>query len=169
MGRAAHETFGLLIAGVILWRFQRGPIGSHFKTSRIRRYLLVANSVSAGVSQQRLNDHFGLVVSALAEFVMSNATLRIDEVKCRPVCIVESAPDRVVAVDRNWIIDAHLFRGTPNVVDVLFKRELRRVHTDHDESLIFVFLAPRAEVRECAEPVDAGVGPEVDENDLPAK
>jgi hypothetical protein len=38
------------------------------------------------------------------------------------------------------------------------------VDADHDQPLILVFLGPRAYISERAEPVDAGIGPEIDEN-----
>src|SRR6185369_12983013 len=49
---------------------------------------------------------------------------------------------------------------------VLFKRELRRMHADHDQTLVPVFFGPGADIRQRAQPVDAGVSPEIDEDDL---
>jgi hypothetical protein len=43
--------------------------------------------------------------------------------------------------------------------------ELRRVHTDHHQAVLPVRVGPGAEVRQGAEPVDAGVRPEVDGDD----
>jgi hypothetical protein len=51
----------------------------------------------------------------------------------------------------------------------VLERKLRRVHADHDQPLILVLLMPGADVAERAEPVDARVCPEVDEDDLPAQ
>jgi len=42
-----------------------------------------------------LNDHFRLFVFALAELMMSNTPLRIDEIEGRPILVLESAPYRV--------------------------------------------------------------------------
>ena len=83
--------------------------------------------------------------------------------------VVERAPHRVVAVDRDREVDRHVPDGHPNVVDVLLERELGRMDADHDQSLLLVLVRPRADVRERSEPVDARVGPELDEHDLPAE
>jgi hypothetical protein len=44
------------------------------------------------------------------------------------------------------------------------KSELRRVDADHHQSLLPIFLMPGANVGKLAQPVDAGVGPEIDED-----
>ena len=100
---------------------------------------------------------------------MSNTPLRIDEIEGRPVLVLERAPYRVVVVDRDRIIDPHGLRGSSNIIDVSLECELRRVHADHHQSLILVFLGPRADIGKRAQPVDAGIGPEVDEDDLAAQ
>jgi hypothetical protein len=61
-----------------------------------------------------LNDHFRLLVVALAELVMPNAALRVDEVKGRPIFVVEGTPDRMVAVDRDRVVDLHVLRLPAN-------------------------------------------------------
>jgi hypothetical protein len=43
------------------------------------------------------------------------------------------------------------------------------VHADHDQPLFFVPRGPRAAVRQCTKPIDAGIGPEVDDTTLPLK
>ena len=99
---------------------------------------------------------------------VANATPRIDEVQSRPILVIERPPDRVVVVDHNRILDAHLLHGTAHVVDVVFERELGCVHADDDKPLA-VLLRPGANIRKLAQPVDAGVGPEIDEHDFPGK
>jgi hypothetical protein len=76
-------------------------------------------------------------------------------------------PDRVIAVERDGILDGHVLHRLAHIVNVAFKRELRSVDAYDDQPLILVLLGPRAYIGERAEPVDAGIGPEVDENDLP--
>src|SRR4029077_14767856 len=44
---------------------------------------------------------------------------------------------------------------------------LGRVDADHDQAVIGVSVGPGADIDEGPEPVDAGVGPEVGEHDLP--
>jgi hypothetical protein len=46
-----------------------------------------------------LDDHFRLLIRALAKLMVSDAPVRIDEVQGRPILIREGAPDDVTAVD----------------------------------------------------------------------
>src|ERR1700716_239864 len=98
--------------------------------------------------------------------MMSNTPLRIDEIQRRPILILKGAPYDMVVVDRDRVIDPHVFHGPANVVYVFFECELRCVDADHHQSLILVFLVPGADIGKCAQPVDAGVGPEIDEDDF---
>src|SRR5262249_55933898 len=107
------------------------------------------------------------LVVTLAEAMVPNATLRVDEVKSGPVMVGEGAPDLIVVIDRDRPIDAHCPGGTLHVVEFVLKRELRRVHTNHHhESLVLVSLGPCAHERMRAQPVDACVSPELDKHDL---
>ena len=56
-----------------------------------------------------------------------------------------------------------------DVVDVPLEPELRGVRADQRHAEVGVLLVPRAPVGQGAQPVDAGVGPEVDEDDAPAE
>ena len=127
------------------------------------------NAADPGLRQQLLNNRFRLIVFALAEVMMSNMPLGIDEIEGRPKVVLERTPYRMVVIDRDRIIDPHVFRGSANVIDVFLKGELRRVHADHHQSLILVFLGPRADIGKRASPIDAGIGPEVDEDDFSAQ
>ena len=142
------------------------PVGSRFETTRIDRHGIIADAAGSRLGQQALNDHFRLLVGALAEMVVPHASLRVDEIKRRPIIVVEGPPNRILAVDRDGIVDPQRFDLPPHVVDVLFKLEFRRVDADDDQSLVLVLLRPSAKVGLRAQPVDAGVGPEMDENDF---
>src|SRR5438309_5831659 len=106
----------------------------------------MSDAADSGLSQQLLNNHFRLLVFALAELVMSNTPPRVDEIEGRPILVLESTPYRMVVIDRDRIIDPHVLRGSANVIDVFLEFELRRVHADHHQSLIPVFLGPRADI-----------------------
>jgi hypothetical protein len=121
------------------------------------------------LGQQLLDHHFRLLVFAFAEVVMPYAPLRVGEVQGGPVVVVEGTPDRVVVVDRYRVVDPHVAYGAADVAEVVLEAELRRVYPDYDQSVIGVFPGPGSEVGKLAEPVDTGVGPEVDEDDLPAQ
>ncbi|HMJ11093.1 MAG TPA: hypothetical protein VK524_06775 [Polyangiaceae bacterium] len=98
--------------------------------------------------------------------MMSDLASSVDEVESRPVLVFECVPDRVVAVDRDRIIDAHVQHGFPDIVDVLLELEFGCVHANHDQSAALILLGPRTQVREGAAPVDAGIRPEIDDHDL---
>ena len=82
--------------------------------------------------------------------------------------VVEGAPDGVVAVDGDGVVDLEVLGGAADVVGVVFEVELGGVDADHGQPVIAVFLGPGADVGEGAEPVDAGVGPELDQDDAAA-
>jgi len=119
------------------------------------------------LGQQLLDDHFRLLVFAFAEVVVPDAALRVGEVQGRPVVVAEGTPYRVVVVDRDRVTDPHVPLGAADVVGVVLERELGCVHADHDQPEAGVFPGPGAEVGELAEPVDAGVGPEAGQDDVP--
>jgi hypothetical protein len=116
-----------------------------------------------------LKNHFGLSVLTLPKLMMSDLSLRVDEVEGWPVVVVEGTPDRVVVVDRDRVVDPQVRGGSADVVEVVLEVELGRVHADDHQSVILVLLGPRADIRKGAEPVDAGVGPEVDQDDASAQ
>src|SRR5439155_8491919 len=75
----------------------------------------------------------------------------------------------VVCVDRDWVSDSQCLSLLADIVDVSLKRKFRRMDADHRQAFVAVFLSPGTNVGKRAQPVDAGKGPEVDENDFPSK
>ena len=106
------------------------------------------------------------VIVAFAEMVMANLALGIDKVVRRPILVVEGPPDRVVIVERNGITDLEIGNGVAHVVDILLEGEFGRVHPDHHEALVFVLLGPGSHIGNGAQAVDAGVCPEIHQDDL---
>src|SRR4051812_18799133 len=101
--------------------------------------------------------------------VVPNTSLCINEVQSWPIAVPERSPDGMLIVHRDRVIDPHLMQGRTNVVDVFLKSELRRMNADHYQSVIPIFLGPGADIRKRPQPIDAGVGPEVDEDDFSAQ
>jgi hypothetical protein len=58
---------------------------------------------------------------------------------------------------------------TIDVLGALAELELGRVHTDDDQTVLGVMTLPRLDVRRGADPVDAGIFPEIDEHDFAAQ
>ena len=56
-----------------------------------------------------------------------------------------------------------------SLVEVVLEGELGCVHADDDQAMIFVFGGPCADIRKRAAQIDTGVGPEIDEYNLPAQ
>src|SRR5262249_24825013 len=101
--------------------------------------------------------------------MMPNTPLRVDEIQRRPILVIEGAPYEMFIVDSDRVTYPHLFHSQANVIYVFFKRELRRMNANQYQSLISIFFGPGADIWKCAQPVDASVGPEINENDLSAQ
>jgi hypothetical protein len=120
-------------------------------------------------AEQPLDDALRLLVASLAEVVVADDAVRVDEVERRPVVVVERAPDLVLVVERDRIVDLSLGRREPHAVELVLERELRCVNAEHDQPVVAVGPRPCTHVRLRAQPVDAGQRPEVDDNDVAAK
>jgi hypothetical protein len=168
LGRVGgDEVLPLFVAEVGLGGAQRPPVGLGLETFVGDRNQVVGDSVTVGRAQEHLDDHLALLVAALTEVHVPDRPFRVRDVHAGPVVVREGAPDRVLGVERDRILDALVRSGPADVVGVSLERELRRVDADNDQALIPVLLVPRADVAERAQPVDARVRPEVDEHDLP--
>src|SRR2546421_4615164 len=161
-----RKVLSLLVAEVRLGRAQVRPIGLSLDAIGSDRDQVVTDALASGLPQQLLNDPFALFVLTFAELVMPDSSLRVRDVHRGPVPVAESTPDRIVAVERDRIPDPHVLCGLAHVVDVALERELGRVDANNDQPPVAVLLGPRADVSQRAEPVDAGVRPEIDDNDL---
>ncbi len=106
----------------------------------------------------------GFVVVALAELVVAELAGCVEEVVGGPVLVMEGLPDAVVVVHGDGVLDTQVADGFADVGLVLLEGELGRVDADDDETGVFVLVVPGLDVGEGAETVDAGVGPEVDED-----
>src|SRR5262249_49921079 len=156
---------GASIADIGLGGSKVAPVGSDLKAVTAHRGRPTFDALGASLNQQLLDDLLRLVVTTFAKTMVADAPLRIDHIKGGPIFIAEGAPDRIVAVDRHRVVDSDALRESTDVVDVLFELELGRVHADHDQTLILVLVRPCAQVGQRAHPVDAGIGPEVDQYD----
>ena len=99
----------------------------------------------------------------------SDSAFRVGEVHRRPEVVRERAPHGVFAVDRDRVLDAEGAGLRGDVVDVTLEPELGRVDADHGQAVALVLVGPCPQVRQRAQPVDAGVRPEVDQDDPPAQ
>ena len=72
-------------------------------------------------TQQLLNDALRLLVAAFTEVVVADEAVGVHEVERRPVVIGEGAPDLVVVVDRERVVDPALLRRPPHAVDLMLE------------------------------------------------
>ena len=163
------EVCCALIAQVALAGADVFEIGARLDALGIGRHGCGRCQIVAGFSQQVLDRLLGLAVIAFAEVVVADLPLCIDQVLCRPIAVLERTPDLVVIVDCNRITDLELLDRLFDVVDLLLEGEFRGVYTDDDQALILVFFGPGANIGEGPDAVDAGIGPEIDEDDLAVK
>src|SRR5262249_15378109 len=111
----------------------------------------------------------GCLVAILTEHLVSQAAVRIEDVEGRPVLVPESPPDPEIVVDSHRPRDADLLHLLTHVVQVVLEDELGRMGADDQKFRAAVALGPGSQIRNGAPPVDAGVGPEIDQHDLAAQ
>ena len=151
------------VAQIRLERVEVVPIGRRLHADSFDRDRLALDA------EQPLDDPLRLLVASLAEVLVADDAVGVDEVQRRPVAVREGAPDLVVVVDRDRVVDRALLRRAPHAVDVVLERELGRVDADDDQPVVPVGLRPRAHVGLLAQPVDARPRPEVHEDDVAAQ
>ena len=126
-------------------------------------------AASVADAEQRPDRLLRLRVAALAEVVVADPALPVDQVLGRPVLVRVVRPGGVLVVLDDRVGDPEpLDRGGDVRGDVL-ESELGRVDADDHEPVAVVGPVPRLEVRQRAQAVDARVRPEVDQHDLAAQ
>jgi hypothetical protein len=105
-------------------------------------------------------------VLSFTKLVMTNVSLRINKIKSWPIMVLEGMLHRILVIYSDRVIHR---QGSADIVDILLESKLGRVHPNHDQSLIRILLSPSANIRELAQPIDAGMGPKVDEDDFSAQ
>ena len=129
----------------------------------------VGQILRARLGEQPADLAFRLGVFPFAEMMPADLPLGVHEIVRRPELVVEGFPDRHVVVECDGILDVELLDRRAHVLDVLFERELRRMHAEHDETRVLVVAIPGIHVRHRAQAVDARVRPEIDDHDLAAQ
>ena len=164
-----RERVGLPIPEIALGCPERAPVGRHLEAARLHIDEVEVELRRAGVVEELLDDHLGHPVLALAEVVEADPALGIGEIDGRPEVVREGAPHAVVVVDGDRIRDAELGDLGGDIRAGPLEAELGRVHADDGQTGASVLGIPGAQVRRRAQPVDARVGPEVDQDDPSAQ
>ena len=100
-----REAGALAIAGVRLRRLQGPPVGGHLEPHGVDIDEVLIDA-RAGVHQQLLDHHLDGGVLALAEVVVTDPAVDVGDVHGRPEVVRERAPDGVVAVEHDRVLDA---------------------------------------------------------------
>jgi hypothetical protein len=111
---------------------------------------LPVGAAGSGLGQQLLDNHFRLLIFALAEVVIPDLPPHVGEVQGRPVVVLERSPYRVVVIGRHRVTDPPLRHRAADVIGVVLEPEFRCVHADHDQPVIGVLLGPSANVGKLA-------------------
>lgn len=98
--------------------------------------------------------------------MVADAALRVDEVVCRPIPVLEGAPNRIVVIDRHRKADFQVRDGFFYVIDIFLEGKFRSMHANHYKSLVLIFFGPGPDIGDRAQTIDAGIGPEIDNDDL---
>ncbi len=122
-----------------------------------------------GLPKKFLNDFFAFAIRSLTEMAEAQVPFLIQNIFCGPATVGEKLPEFEVAIQNNWVGDAELVDGAFDVRLVLGKSELRCMHSDHSESQVHILLVPLLDVGQSANAVDAGVVPEIHEDDTTAQ
>src|ERR671917_875231 len=87
------------VAQICLWCTQVVPVGLRLSADPFDRHKLAVDP------EQLLDDALRLLVAPLAEVLVADDAVLVYEVERRPVVVGEGAPDGVVVVLRNRIVD----------------------------------------------------------------
>src|SRR5262249_46869374 len=114
--------------------------------------------------EKLLDDLLRLVIVPFTEMMVPDTAFSIDEIVRGPILIAEGAPDRIVAVDSDRVSNFKVRDGLLHIAGTFFEGEFRRVYADDNEALIFVLLSPSAHIGDRPQTIDAGIGPEIDQD-----
>ena len=98
---------------------------------------------------------------------VTDRAVLVDKVLGWPVLVLEGAPGLVVVVLRYRVLQVVVVPCHDDVLRQLLELELRRVYAQDHEPLVGILVVPLLYIGECPDAVDARIGPEVDQHDLP--
>src|SRR5437879_4100034 len=147
------------------WRAPRSPGARAPRTSRTVTTLRRLPPFCEKPPHHRL----GRVVLALADVLVADDPLAIQEDRRGPGPNAPALPDRVLVVLYHRVPDPQLLRGVYHALVRLLPEELRAVHADDHESVLLVPFVPAPQLRDHVPAVDSAEGPELDQHDPAAQ
>src|SRR5581483_11000408 len=94
------------------------------------------------LSQQFLNQLFGLVIGAFAHVHPAHATLLVNDKPGGPRLNTVRIPDGIVVICNDWIFYAEFGDFATHVVEVALRLQLWRVHSDDCQTLVAIARIP---------------------------
>src|SRR5215472_7134273 len=163
-----RKSFRAKVAGVSFGR-SHIPNGRCLNTIRRRDNRSAAKTSRAVLIQQRADGAFGNIVVAFTEVVIADPPPGVDQVVRRPVLIVKCLPDQMIAVEWNGKANPQLSHRVRDICLLLFESKLRGMHAENNQTSAGVLVCPTLYVRQLAKAVNAGVRPEIGQDDLAAQ
>ncbi|MCY1459700.1 hypothetical protein D9M71_771930 [compost metagenome] len=101
--------------------------------------------------------------------LVDDIAVGIYQIQRRPVLVAPGIPGGVHVVLRHRVADIEALERGLDIGGGLFEAELGRMHADHHQPLVAVFVVPLAHMGQGADAVDAVVSPEIDQHNLAAQ
>ena len=88
--------------------------------------------------EQSLDDLLRALAASLAEMLVPDDAIPVDEVQRGPIAVVERLPDRIVVIGGHRVIDRSIIDRSPDPLDRVLERELRGVDADYGQPVITI-------------------------------
>src|ERR1700727_396663 len=108
------------------------------------------------------------MIIKLAKNLHDDIAVLIDDIPIRPTVGRIRLPGCTFLIGHNWPRQTELLCRSAHIVDVEPNTELSVMHPDHVQSELVILAIPALDHSEVAYAVDAGVLPEIDENNMTA-
>src|SRR5579863_4353914 len=90
----------------------------------------------------------------------------INEIMCRPVVVVVGLPCFIIIIKCNRVSYVESFYRILYMLLIFFKRKFWRVNSNYFQPFIFIGAVPLCDMWQCANAVNAGVCPKINQYDF---
>src|SRR5258708_6064499 len=97
---------------------------------------------------------------------LPNVSLAIDEIVRRPILVLVCIPGSIIIVLGNRVVNPKPTDCIYDIGVIFLKLKLWSVYTDDNQSLIFIRVVPSSDIGECANTVNTGIRPEINQDDF---
>lgn len=169
------RTHGMTGVGGLPVRMESGGISQaatrcpriEFRGQVFRETGLIRCPSLLGRETERLSDPgFEKSVASLSKGMIDKLALPVEKIVCRPVMVMEASPEALILVEEYGKAKAIEFDGFLNASGGSSKGKLGRVDGNDNQPSGAVFPVKMVEVGKGPDAVDAGIVPEIEEDDL---